>query len=44
VQIQQVEEDDLLALDWSVDGHFIATGDSKGRLQARSPVPSDCSN
>ena len=33
LQIQQVEQDDVLALDWSVDGNFLATGDSQGRTQ-----------
>ena len=33
LQIKQANEDDVLALDWSADGTYIATGDSKGRLQ-----------
>ena len=32
MQLQQPSTDDVLALDWAVDGHFIATGDSHGRL------------
>ena len=33
MQIQQVHGEDVLALDWSADSNYIASGDSKGHLQ-----------